>query len=177
MRKCKNCKESFEPKNKNKRYCLEPKCVHKWELEANKKEWYLEKKKMLEGLETVSELTKKAQKEFNSFIRERDKDKPCISCEKELVGKFDAGHYFNTQYSSVRFDENNVHGQCVNCNYHKHGALLEYQVGIEKRIGGIELFDLHQKAHEKRTYTKEELRIITKKYRKLKNNLRKNLQD
>jgi hypothetical protein len=61
----------------------------------------------------------------------------------------------------------------VNCNYHKHGALLEYQVGIEKRIGGIELFDLHQKAHEKRTYTKDELRSITKKYRKLTRDLQK----
>ena len=177
MRKCKNCRESFEPKHKNQRYCLEPKCVHKWVIESNKKAWDVEKKKMLEDLETVSELTKKAQKEFNSFIRARDKDKTCISCEKELTGKFDAGHYFNTQYSSVRFDESNVHGQCVTCNYHKHGALLEYQIGIEKRIGGVELFDLHQKAHEPRTYTKDELRSITKKYRKLKNNLRKTLQN
>ncbi len=173
MRKCKNCKESFETKNKNQRYCLEPKCVHKWVIEANKKAWEVEKKKMLEDLETVSELTKKAQKEFNSFIRERDKDKGCISCGTELNSKFDAGHYFESyRYPNVRFDYNNVHGQCTVCNHRRHGNLLEYQVGIEKRIGGVELFDLHQKAHEKRTYTKEELRSTIKKYRKLTRELR-----
>lgn len=29
---------------------------------------------------SIAELTKKAQVKFNAFIRERDKDKPCINC-------------------------------------------------------------------------------------------------
>ena len=117
---------------------------------------------------------KEAQKAFNAFIRERDKDKPCISCNRLLVGKFDAGHYFSSGgHKNVTFHEDNVHGQCVFCNRHRHGNLIEYQIGIEKRIGGVELFDLHKKAHEKRTYTKEELREITEEYKKKKKDLQK----
>ena len=119
-------------------------------------------------------MTKKTQKHVNDYIRERDRGKDCISCDKPLRGKFDAGHYFeSSRYPSVRFDESNIHGQCVNCNKHRHGNLIEYQVGIEKRIGGVDLFELHQKAHEKRVYTKEELREITEEYKKKKKDLQK----
>ena len=136
---------------------MKKECVSAWVLEANQKAWNIEKKRLKEELETISELTKKTQKHVNDYIRERDRGKDCISCDKPLKGKFDAGHYFeSSRYPSVRFDDNNIHGQCVTCNKHRHGNLIEYQIGIEKRIGGVELFDLHQKAHEKRTYTKEE---------------------
>ena len=174
MKKCKHCKEPFKPLNSKQKHCLKKECVEAWVLEANKKAWNAEKKRLKEELETVSELTKKTQKHVNDYIRERDRGKDCISCDKPLKGKFDAGHYFeSSRYPSVRFDESNIHGQCVNCNKHRHGNLIEYQVGIEKRIGGVDLFELHQKAHEKRVYTKEELREITEEYKKKKKDLQK----
>jgi hypothetical protein len=116
-----------------------------------------------EELETVQSLMKKAQTYFNSFIRKRDANKNCISCDTLLTGKFDAGHYFSS--GTVTFDERNVHGQCVACNQHKHGNLLNYQIGIEKRIGGEELINLHEEAHKTRKYTREELKEIIELYK------------
>ena len=48
-------------------------------------------------------------------IRLRDKHQPCISCGKPLEGKYDAGHFFQQQNNRSRFNEDNVHGQCVHC--------------------------------------------------------------
>ena len=39
------------------------------------------------------------------------------------------------------------------------------QVGIEKRIGGEELFKLHEEAHKTRKYTREELKDIIELYK------------
>jgi len=74
------------------------------------------------------------QKIFNEFIRLRDQGKPCISC-----GQFkplQAGHYFPTQgYDGLRFNENNVHGECAGCNCFDEAHLIHYTNNLEKRIG------------------------------------------
>lgn len=166
MPRCKHCKEKFEAKHFNQKYCFKPECVKVWVETAKVKNWKKEKKQLKEELETVQSLTKKAQTYFNSFIRKRDQEKNCISCDSLLTGKFDAGHYFSSgTHKAVTFDERNVHGQCVACNQHKHGNLLNYQVGIEKRIGGEELFKLHEEAHKTRKYTREELKDIIELYK------------
>lgn len=96
----------------------------------------IEKKKILEKLETHSDWLRKLQKVFNAYIRERDKNKPCISCNKPLVGKIDAGHCYSVgAYPNLRFNEDNVHGQCVHCNQHKHGNIHEYMSNLPKKIG------------------------------------------
>ena len=96
----------------------------------------IEKKKVLEKLETHSDWLRKLQKVFNAYIRERDKNKPCISCGRPLVGKFDAGHYFSVgAYPNLRFNEDNVHGQDVYCNQHLHANIHEYTINLPKRIG------------------------------------------
>jgi hypothetical protein len=164
MPRCKNCKEKFDAKHFNQKYCFKSECVKVWVETAKVKNWKKEKKKLKEELETVQSLMKKAQTYFNSFIRKRDQDKNCISCDTLLTGKFDAGHYFSSgTHKAVTFDERNVHGQ-------KHGNLLNYQIGIEKRIGGEELISLHEEAHKTRKYTREELKDIIEVYKqKIKN--------
>lgn len=72
----------------------------------------------------------------HSFVRFRDKGKPCISCDKPWHNEFQAGHFFKSElYSSVRFDVDNIHGQCVYCNMQLEGNLLEYEKRLSKRIG------------------------------------------
>ena len=115
---------------------------------------------------------KKAQKVFNTFIRTRDKEQNCISCDRKLESKFDAGHYFSSGgHKNITFNEDNVHGQCVYCNQHKHGNLIAYQIGIEKRIGGIRLLKLHEQAYKEYKPTREGLKeliiIYTKKIEEL----------
>ena len=122
----KNCKDKFEAKHFNQKYCFKSECVKVWVETAKVKNWKKEKKKLKEELETVQSLMKKAQTYFNSFIRRRDQNKNCISCDTLLTGKFDAGHYFSSgTHKAVTFDERNVHGQCVACNQHKHGKLTK----------------------------------------------------
>lgn len=174
MPRCKNCKEKFEPKHFNQKYCFKSECVKTWVEVAKKNNWKKEKKILKEKLETVQSLTKKAQRYFNAFIRLRDQGKDCISCGKKLTGKFDAGHYFSSGgHKILTFNEDNVHGQCVHCNRDLHGNLLEYQIGIASRIGTERLFELHSEAHKVRKYTREELREIIEIYKRKARDLNK----
>ncbi len=167
MPRCKNCKDKFEAKHFNQKYCFKPECVKAWVETAKQKNWKKQKKELKKKLETVQSLTKKAQTYFNAYIRARDKHKTCVSCDKPLGSKFDAGHYYSAGgFGSVRFNELNVHGQCVYCNQHLHANLLNYQIGIEQRIGGEALIELHSQAHQVRKYTREELRDIIEIYKR-----------
>lgn len=166
MPRCKNCKQKFEQVKFNQKYCLEAECVKVWVAEAKEQNWKKTKKKMQADIETVQELMKAAQIVFNKYIRIRDKAQPCISCGSSLTDKFDAGHYFSSGgHKAVTFDEDNVHGQCVACNQWKHGNLIQYQIGIEQRIGGERLIKLHEKAHQSVKYTREELRDLIATYK------------
>jgi hypothetical protein len=171
--RCKNCKEEFEQYEFNNKHCKAIDCQTAKALEKldkikkqNKKDWTKRKREIKKELETVQDLMKKAQKVFNEFIRLRDKGTDCISCKKPLTTKFDAGHYYSSGgHKNVTFDEHNVHGQCVYCNQHLHGNLLNYQIGIAERIGAKNLIELSAKAHDTRKYTREELRDIINIYK------------
>jgi len=124
-------------------------------------------KTMKTELMTVQQWASKAQASFNRFIRLRDESKGCVSCGVSLIGKkFDAGHFYNANnHWSLRFDEANVHAQCVKCNRDLHGNLLEYRQRIVERIGAKELERLEMEASATRKYTRDELRDIDQKYR------------
>ena len=82
----------------------------------------------------IAELRKIATRYFNKFIRERDADKPCVSCKKYKV--LQAGHFYSAgHYPALEYNEKNVHGQCVQCNMHEHGNLNLYRKNIVSRIG------------------------------------------
>lgn len=112
----------------------------------------------------IQKLIKKAEKVFNAWVRNRDKDKGCISCG----GSVDhAGHYFSAgSYSAMRFDETNVHGQCIGCNTFRHGNLIEYGLGIIKRYGKKYHEELIIKSRNGRLHKwdSQELELIIKKY-------------
>jgi len=107
-------------------------------------------------------------------VRLRDAGQPCISCGGELGESYDAGHYFSSGgHKSVTFDPDNCFAQCKRCNRWLHGNLLNYQIGIEKRIGSGRLFDVTVKAHETRKYSREELRELIAFYKDLIKKLQK----
>lgn len=137
-RKCLHCKLRFEPYRPNQVVCSGTCAAHyaalKSKLKAKK-----EKKEAKEKLKTRTDHLKELQVIFNKYIRLRDKDKPCISCDRPLAGKYDAGHFMSCgSHPNLRFMETNVHGQCVHCNQHKHGNILEYSLRLPKRIGEYE---------------------------------------
>ena len=93
----------------------------------------------------TKQLKDKLVKLFHKFIRERDKDKPCISCGQYTT--LQAGHFYSGgHYSALRFDEVNVHGQCLRCNYFLSGNLNNYRINLEKKIGTERLKQLDMKA-------------------------------
>lgn len=123
------------------------------------------KKQKTKGVIRISDLKKKAQKIFNKWIRERDKDLPCISCQK-TADKYEAGHYIAQGSSGyLRYNEDNVHGQCKACNRWNHGNLIEYRINLIKKVGlkTVEWLEEHRKDTKK--WTREELEEIIEKYR------------
>jgi hypothetical protein len=164
--RCKNCKEKFEPIRFNHKFCLKDECLKAFVEEAKAAQWKKTKVKLKNDLKTNSNWLKEAQKVFNTFIRLRDDGLNCISCDKPPKKK-NCGHYFSQGgHANVRFDEDNCHLQCEHCNTFLSGNLLNYQIGIEKRIGAERLIELQGRAHEIRKYTADELKEIIKKYKK-----------
>jgi hypothetical protein len=111
-------------------------------------------------------LLKKAQATFNSYIRQRDADRPCITCGKPKIEH--ACHFYSAgHYTGLRFNEDNVHGGCLQCNYFKHGAGNEYRRNIEARIGERRLLLLDATATRQRfkKWSRTELEIIITEYR------------
>lgn len=136
--RCRRCKSDFEPIYRNgiilSRLCLP--CLSAKAKQKVRKDHFRQTKEMKQQLKTKSNWLNDLQKVFNEYIRLRDRNKPCISCGKKLIGKYDAGHYFTVgAYPNLRFYEDNVHGQCVECNQHKHGNISEYSLRLPNRIG------------------------------------------
>ena len=123
-----------------------------------------------ERLKTRSDWIKEAQGAFNAYIRERDKDQPCICCG-ELLGKesigggFDCGHYRSIGSAPhLRFDERNAHGQRKKCNRWGAGRAVDYRLGLIQRIGleAVQSFESAQ-AHAK--WTIDDLKAIKARYK------------
>ncbi len=119
----------------------------------------------------LQKLLDKAQKEFNKFIRNRDAQKGCISCQSYNVQQ--ASHFFSVgQFSALRFHEDNVAGSCLKCNYFLSGNLLAYRESLLVRIGEQRLNDLELsvKINRVKKWSRFELELIYKMYKE-KNNI------
>ncbi len=169
MPRCKHCKEKFESLRFNQKYCMNEECVRVWVETEKQKQWKAKKTRLKKELMSLQDWLKLAQMTFNKWIRHRDKGLNCISCDKPPK-KANAGHYFSQGgHSNVRFHEDNVHLQCEHCNSYLSGNLLNYRIGIEKRIGTARLIVLEVIAHETKKWTVQELNEIIETYkRKLK---------
>lgn len=77
-----------------------------------------------------------AKKACHAYIRERDKDKLDICCNKPLKLGYHAGHFLESGNNPlIRYDEDNIHGQNVECNYFKGGNSADYEKNLRIRIG------------------------------------------
>ncbi len=121
--------------------------------------------KMKEDLISHKDYVKLFQSVFNTFIRLRDADKPCVSCGVERCEEYHAGHYICTTYQYHRFNENNVHKQCSKCNTHLSGNLIPYRIELIKRIGLVEVEYLEDSRHMMLEITIPELKEKIKEYK------------
>ena len=164
-RKCKYCKNSFEPVAFLQKNCFDPNCVTEWIQETKQKTWQKKKAKLKADLMTLSDHIKLAQQVFNKFIRLRDAGEKCISCNKKPL-KENAGHFYNANnHWNVRFNEHNVNLQCEYCNTYLHGALIQYREGLINKIGITDFLILEAESKKTRKFTTEELKEIIKEYK------------
>lgn len=111
-----------------------------WKAKLNK-ETYKERLQR----KSLAELKKALIKPLHEYIRVRDCEKACVSCG--AYKKLQAGHYYAAgKVESLRFDSDNIHGQCLACNLHEHGNLAFYRIELERRIGKERLEKLDARA-------------------------------
>jgi len=142
LRKCLHCKLKFIPRSDTHTVCS-IECSRHFAAKKieeikrkQQKEWNKEKKVRKEKLKSRTDHLNELQVIFNKYVRLRDKDKPCISCNRPLKGKYDCGHFFSVgAYPALRFHLSNNHGQCVHCNRDRHGNIPEYTINLPNRIG------------------------------------------
>lgn len=100
---------------------------------------------------SIDALIETFQKLVNAKVRQRDSKDGyfiCISCEElKPIKQMNSGHYFAKEfYKSVRFDLDNMHGQCVRCNKYLSANLIPYRSNLLLKIGEHRLRQLEQKA-------------------------------
>lgn len=160
---CKICGTTFRPISSLQRACSLP-CAVKIAKQIEQKNRRKKTKDMREKLKTRRDYEKEAQREFNTYIRERDRDLPCISCGITRA-KWDAGHYQKTSsHPELRFHEENVHKQCFQCNGPKHGNDKEYRNGLIARIG-LERVEWLEGPHQPLKLSIEDLKKLRDVYR------------
>ena len=165
-RKCKYCRQPFEPSVFLQKNCFDPNCVTEWINDVKQKNWQKKKAKLKADLMTVQDYIKIAQQVFNKYIRLRDAGNLCISCQKKPL-KENAGHFYNANnHWNVRFDERNVHLQCEHCNTYLSGNLIEYRKQLINKIGIEQLTLLELEANKTRKFTIDELKQIINTYKK-----------
>lgn len=176
-RHCEVCQTLYTPQRMGQRVCGGA-CAIK-SAKASRKEAVAEArldrkrtKERKEAIKTLPKLKKEAEREFNAFIRARDADLPCISCgapPPDLSGLHagrDAGHYRSVGSAAhLRYNEDNVHAQCVHCNQHGAGRAVEYRIGLIAKIGAGRVVAL-ETDNTIRKWTHDELRGIRDEYKK-----------
>lgn len=178
---CRNpaCADKFTPQRLGQAVCS-PKCglaikdVNK--DKARKAIDQVERKEIRTAKERIKsrgDYLREAQAAFNAWVRERDADLPCISCGRYHQGKYDAGHYRTVGSNpALRFNTFNCHKQCVPCNQHKSGDIVNYRINLVAKIGADKVAWL-EGFHEPMRYTIEDLQGIKVHYRALVRELKR----
>ena len=164
MKNCKVCNSQFLEYKTTQRVCSYGCAIEYALLKRQKdelKEWSKRKRKLKEGLKTLSDHIKETQKVVNRYVRLRDTGKPCISCGIKYQSNFQAGHLYPAGTCwPVRFDSRNIHGQCRQCNMNKSANLNEYRKNILSRITERDLKELDSLAHTTANHSKDQLEEI-----------------
>lgn len=174
---CKQCEKEFTPFKTTQKVCsVECAIKEAKEIEEKKekREWNVRKREGRQKLKTLGQYEIEAKKEFQKWIRARDKNLPCISCGTLESKQWDGGHYFKSElYSGLIFHEDNCNKQCVYCNNHLHGNESNYRIGLVKKIGEERVKWLEENKDRLRTYkySKKQLIEIKEEYKfRIKNN-------
>lgn len=163
-KKCKSCKEHFTPVRPLQSVCS-PDCALVLLRKADEKIERADIKARKEKLKTRRDWMNEAQAAVNAYVRERDKDLPCISCGRFHQGQYHAGHYLSRgAHPELALEPLNIHKQCQPCNTHLSGNQINFRKGLIERIGLAEVEWL-EGPHEPAKPSIEKLKAIRNNYR------------
>lgn len=176
---CKHCKTAFTPAKQMQVVCS-PMCGlerARLKREASEKKAKAAEAKLYraarEEAKNVTALKADAQKEVNAYVRARDQGLPCISCGKPWQPDFQAGHYRSRGAAGhLALDPRNIHGQCVQCNLHKHSNAVEYRIRLVDRCG-VALVEALESDNEPLKLDRAALRQIRVIYKGLARDIKK----
>lgn len=165
---CAHCEREFMPARPLQRVCG-PRCAVR-KVKAEKVQERAQTRARKEAIKTIPDLIREAQRFFNAYIRERDRNQPCICCGNPLGagdvgGAYDCGHYRSTGSAPhLRFDERNAAAQRKVCNRYGAGRAVDYRIGLIARIGreAVEALEADNRIHK---WTRDELIGIRDLYR------------
>ncbi|MCP9731561.1 recombination protein NinG [Pseudomonas sp. GBPI_506] len=173
-KRCPSCRVMFVPARSGQAVCGEIECAiahsksEKGQATARKALSELGRKELRaskDRIKTKGQYMREAQAAFNAWVRARDASQPCISCGRHHEGKYDAGHYRTVGSNpALRFEPLNCHKQCVPCNQHKSGDIVNYRISLVLRIGQDKV-DWLEGPHEPRRYTIDDLKAIRADYK------------
>ena len=174
-KKCRVCRKNFIPMQPMQAVCgiecgiadtdkKKAAAIEKRE-KANRKIQHAKDAQTRERLKTVSERAKETQAAVNKYIRLRDKGQPCISCGRPWKENFQAGHYVpQGRSSALRFDEDNIHGQCPQCNMYESGNLIPYRINLVQKIG-LERVEWLESKRDVKRWSADELKALLAQYK------------
>ena len=170
--KCGNklCRQPFVPNRSFEKHCS-PECgfILSQELIANQKvkkekAERAEDKKKLEEFKPLAYWERIAERYCNEYIRLRDPD-VCISCGVMHSSAWQAGHYISVGANkTLRYVEENINKQCINCNMFKGSNAIEYRKGMLEKWGQEKL-DWLEGWHSPLKLTKEYLQEVAEYYK------------
>ncbi|MDU4288354.1 recombination protein NinG [Mixta calida] len=172
-KKCRICPEKFIPRN-SLHICCSPSCAYKYATqqserkkkreEAEQRKAWNKRKADVKPLKHWEDMT---QRVVNDYVRERDRELPCISCGTWDTAQWEAGHYRSRGAAShLRYNEDNLAKQCHRCNCELSSNAIHYREGLIARIGLQRVVALESN-NEPHRYTREELGAIRARYRAL----------
>ena len=180
-RKCavRTCRAPFVPTQSFQSWCS-PECGVQIARDKQQKERTalakIERKAIREAKERVkprSEYMKEAQAVINRYVRLRDANLGCVSCERPATwqGQWHASHYRSRGAAPhLRFNLHNIHKACSICNNHLSGNIMGYRPELVRRIGEERVAMLE--ANQERAgftidYLKRLKRVFAEKVRRL----------
>lgn len=170
MGKCAICRAPFQKRSMTHKACG-PDCAaavakldrEKAELKAERLE-RAETKRRLEDYKPLEYFLKIAERHCNAYIRARDPDE-CISCGVTYSSAWQAGHYIAVGANkTLRYNEDNIHKQCIQCNMHKASNATAYRIRLIDKIG-VERAEFLESWHSPVKMTREAAQEITEHYK------------
>jgi len=137
-RKCKICKQKYQPEHQTIMALCSPKCIVEYHNRLKEKRAKKEHKEL--KIKVYEKENKKyLQDEINKLSRLIDLKfgyTTCIDCNKPFNAQTDAAHYHSRgANSTLRYHLDNLHSARSNCNQYSDTHKSGYAIGLIERYG------------------------------------------